>query len=192
MAKFQTLETQFISPENTQLKSQRLPELVHLNDPAFMVMIDFSQVPAFKIKHDATLEDAQHEMEFHGTHFMLVHNNDCQLIGVLTATDLLGEKPIKVSSDIRIAHDDIPVEKLMTPLQDVPTLSVDVMDFARVGHIIKTLHTADSPFALVTQTQSDGKESIRGYFSTSQISKQLHHNIRRGAVDIDKFLDEHS
>lgn len=191
MTKFKTLETQFISPENTQLKSQRLPELVHLNDPAFMIMIDFSQFPAFKIKQDATLEDAQHEMEFHGTHFMLVHNPDCQLVGVLTASDLLGAKPIKVSSDLRIAHDDIPVQHLMTSLNKIPTLSIEIIEYARVGHIIKTLHTVDAPFALVTQPQTDGKESIRGYFTTSQISKQLHHNIRRGAVDIDKFLDEH-
>lgn len=190
MAKYTALETTTLAPAQIRLNAHRLPELVHLSDPALSVMVDFSQQPALIIEDNTTLETAQHEMEFHGSHFILVCDQDHHLVGVLTATDLLGEKPIQVASDTRITRNDIPVSRLMTPIAEAPAIQLDTLDYARVGHIIKTLHAIDSAYMLVIRVNADETQVIRGYFSTSQISKQLHHNVRRGAYDIDKHLDE--
>lgn len=187
MAKYQPLETINISPTNLQLTINKPPELIHFDDPAFMAMVDFKKMTPNTILQSTDLETAQHEMEFHGTHFMLVLNDQDQLIGVITASDLLGEKPIKVASSTGLTHNNIPVDRLMTQITDVPALDIDAVSYARVAHIIKTLHEIKSPYALVLKQIDNDTQKLRGYFSTSQMSKQLHRNVRLGAIDIDNL-----
>ncbi|WP_251365834.1 hypothetical protein [Coxiella-like endosymbiont of Rhipicephalus sanguineus] len=45
MPRYESLKTIKFSPETTFLRSYKLPELVHLDDPALAVMTDFSQIP---------------------------------------------------------------------------------------------------------------------------------------------------
>ncbi|WP_244897094.1 hypothetical protein [Candidatus Coxiella mudrowiae] len=45
MARYESLKTIKLSPETTFFRSHKLPELVHLDDPALAVMTDFSQMP---------------------------------------------------------------------------------------------------------------------------------------------------
>jgi CBS-domain-containing membrane protein len=186
MAKYQPLEIKNISSEHIHLKTHHLPEIIHFDDPAFIAMVDFRNQAPHTLPETTELEAAQHEMEFHGTHFMLVTNSADKLIGVVTASDLLGEKPIQVASHTRIAHDKIQLSHLMTSIEKIPALDVEAVSYAKVANIIKTLHSINSPYALVIRQLDDGTQRLRGYFSTSQMSKQLHQNVRKGAIDIDQ------
>jgi CBS-domain-containing membrane protein len=185
MVKYETITTLELDKNDTILKSHNMPELVHLDDPAFTVMIDFCQTPAFCIKNSANMLDAQHEMEFHGTHLMLVNDENNHVIGLLTTEDLLGEKPIKVIQETRLPREKIMVNRLMTPINMVPAFNIESIEKSRVGNVIHTLHTIESPFALVVRVMDDGEKVLRGCFTTSQISRQLHHNVRKRIPDID-------
>lgn len=185
MIKYETIGTLQLHSSDTILKSHNMPELVHLDDPAFTVMIDFCQAPAVTIKESTSMNDAIHEMEFHGTHLMLVTNNDNHVQGILTTEHLLGERPIKIIQETRETRHTITVKMLMTPLEDIPAFNIDAVEKARVGNVIRSLHTIDSPYALVVRIMEDNEKILRGCFTTSQISKQLHHNVRKRIRDID-------
>lgn len=185
MINYETIKTLELHPNDTILKSQTLPELVHLDDPAFMVMIDFGQNPAFCIRETASMIDAQHEMEFHGTHLMLVNDNHNHIKGVLTAEHLLGEKPIKVIQQTRMSRDQLTVDRLMTPIKYIPAFEIESIEKARVGNVLHTLHRIESPLALVVRAMEDGEKILRGCFTTSQISRQLHHNVRKSIPEIE-------
>ena len=186
MVKYETVETFPLSSSDTILRSSNdMPELVHLDDPAFTVMVDFCQTPGFTVRDIASMQDAKNEMEFHGTHFMLVVNGDNHIKGLLTSEDLLGQKPIKVVEEDRVSRDKILVRMLMTKLHQVPAFNIESVEAARVGNILTTLHEIDSPFALVVRLLEDGEKVLRGCFTTSQISRQLHSNVRKRIHEID-------
>ena len=189
MIKYETIETLQLSSSDTILKSHDMPELVHLDDPAFTVMLDFCQTPALTINESTSMSDAQNEMEFHGTHLMSVVDDEHHIKGLLTAEDLLGEKPIKVIQEMRTSRDKIPIRMLMTKLKYVPAFNITSVEKSRVGNVLKSLHELDSPFALVVRVHDDGEKILRGCFTTAQISRQLHHNVRKRIHDVDSVSE---
>lgn len=180
MTNYELIDTLSLSSDDTLLKKRDLPELVHLSDAAFSVLIDFSQTPAITIDEHTTMEEAQHELEFHSTHFMLVTDENHHVIGIVTSEDLLGAKPIQIIQQNRIDRDKVLVNLLMTPLNKVPAFNLESIALARVGNVIKTMHALKSPNAFVVKIKEDGSKILRGCFTTSQISKQLHYNVRKG------------
>lgn len=189
MIKYETIKTIQLDSSNTILTLHNMPELVHLDDPAFTVMLDFCQTPALTLNENTSTRDAQNEMEFHGTHLMTVIDDKHHIKGLLTAEDLLGEKPIKVTQEMRITRDEIPVRMLMTKLKYVPAFNITSVEKTRVGNILKTLHELDSPFALVVRVDNNGEKILRGCFTTAQISRQLHHNVRKRIHDVDSVSE---
>ena len=178
MINYEPIPVLELSQDNTLLKTHELPELVHLDDPALTVLIDFYQAAPSTIKNTATMNEAIHDMELHEVQLLLVMNAEHHLIGLLTTEDVLGEKPIKYIQQNRLSRNDVTVNMLMTPITKVPAFASDVVEKTRVGNIVKTLHTLNAPSALVIEAEGD-KKILLGAFTTGQISKQLHHNVRQ-------------
>jgi CBS-domain-containing membrane protein len=178
MAKYELLKTVQLSAENTFLRASNLPELVYLDDPAFAVMCDFSLLPPRMISADETMDDALNEMKFNGVHLLLVQGKDNNIIGVIGSEDILGEQPIKLIQEKRIKRSQITVRTLMTPVEKIAAFDMKALEHAKVGHIITTLKTLRTHYALVIANHTaDGAQILRGIFTTSQISRQLHMDI---------------
>jgi CBS-domain-containing membrane protein len=176
MTKYETLTTLCLDPQQTRLCTDTLPEVMHLDDSALAVMIDFKQTPAKTITADTSIDDALHRMKMQGAHLLFVVNQDGQPLGLITSEDLLGEQPIKIQQERRIPRSKLLATFLMTPIEKIPGLPVDVVSHFKVGNIINTLKTCDSHYALVLK-EKNGEKMIVGLFTASQISQQLHRNI---------------
>lgn len=143
---------------------------VTLDSPATSVMTDFSQVPAAVIEPDASIETANDLMKRRGVRALLV--TDPHVIGILTATDLLGEKPVKLVLDRGLRRDEIRVADIMTPRELIELIPLSEIREARVGHIVATLKQAGRQHLLVGEHASSGVV-VRGIFSLSQVARQL-------------------
>lgn len=178
MAKYEVLPTTEILPNGTMLHAQHLPELVHLDDPAIEVMTDFTLSPALTILPTDTMDHAIREMEILGVHLLLVINEEGHFQGILSSEDVWGEKPIKMIQERRIHRDQVLVRTIMVPYSEITAFDFDLIKSAKVGHIVKTLSEHKQHYALAvspcTETQV---QLIRGIFTASQISKQLHIDI---------------
>src|SRR5690242_12620127 len=75
--------------------SQSLPEKVTLDDPALQVLTDFQRVTAVIILAGDTLDEAHHRMIQRGIRLLLVVDQDRKVVGVITANDIVGEKPLQ-------------------------------------------------------------------------------------------------
>jgi CBS domain-containing protein len=178
MIKYELLKTVKLSADNTFLRSQKLPELVHLDDPAFAVMCDFSLIRPRTIHADESMDDALNEMKLHGAHLLLVQGHEGNIVGVIASEDILGELPIKIINERRIQRSQILVKALMTPIEKIAAFDIKTLDLAKVGHIITTLKNLRTHYALVIGNNTeDGSVILRGIFTTSQISRQLHMDI---------------
>lgn len=147
---------------------------VRLDSPALEVMTDFRQVAAATIDPDAPLDAANRFMIRRGVRLLLVTNDWREILGLITATDILGERPVKFAIDRGVKRQDILVRDIMTPRERLEVLWYADLATAEVGHIVATLKTAGRQHALVAESAEGGTgELVRGVFSLSQIARQL-------------------
>lgn len=182
MAKYEALAAVKLTETQLQLRSHKLPELVHLDDPAVSVMLDYSRVTPQTIGPNVSMDDALHEMEMIGAHLLLVVDEDDQVIGILSAENILGERPIKLIQERRIDRASVRVKMVMVPIDKVIALDSDDIKYARVGNIVNTLSAEHQRYALVVQSKNGDQIKLRGLFTSSQISKQLHRNVTNQTV----------
>jgi CBS-domain-containing membrane protein len=177
MIKYEQIPDIAIPKNGLKLRCHRRQELVHMDDPALAVMTDFSHIMAHTIDTHETIDDALNEMKLHGVHMLLVTDEEGHVVGIISTEDLLGEKPIKILQQSRIERSLITVAMLMLATNDVIAFDIKDVQQARVGNVVTTLKSSHQHYALVIRKNGDGEPFIRGLFSTSQISKQLHQDI---------------
>jgi CBS-domain-containing membrane protein len=149
------------------------PVRVALDSPALAVMTDFAQVPAATIERSASLAVANDYMITRGVRSLFVVSPDDRILGLITTTDLLGERPVRASQARGIKRHELTVGDVMTPAEEIVALTLDDVRSAKVGHIIASLKHAGRHHELVAEALPDGEVRIRGMFSVSQIARQL-------------------
>jgi len=153
---------------------QGLPQRVKMNDPAIDVMTDLKRVKAVTTGPTVSIELAQQTMIGASVRLLLVIDADGHILGVITARDIMGEKPVSYSSEHRVGRDSILVEDIMTPVGALEALDLEEVFQVRVGDVVATLREAGRQHALVIeQDANSGKPVVRGLFSATQIGTQL-------------------
>ncbi len=151
-------------------------------DPALRVMTDLKIVSAVTIDRHASIEHAMRLMVRRNVRLLLVVNVDNEIEGLITATDLLGEKPLLHLSEFGGRRDEIRVQDIMTPHERLEVLEYDEVRRARVGHVVATLTRSHRQHALVAERDRGGHTLVCGIFSTSQIARQLGQELQTGDV----------
>jgi Mg2+/Co2+ transporter CorC len=152
---------------------QKLPERVKLSDPAINVMTDLSKVSVVSVHDYAAMDKANAKMIRYGVRLLLVLDDNDQVAGLLTATDLLGEKPMHFLQNMGGTHADIMVRDIMTAQRDLETLKLDDVQNAQVGQIVASLKKSHRQHAMVVTESADGTQAVCGLFSITQIARQL-------------------
>lgn len=155
---------------------------VFAESPAIDVMTDLRLVAAATIAPETPLAEANQAMILRGVRSLFVVDSNRAMIGMLSATDLLGETPVKIAAQRGMRPTDLSARDLMTPIGAVEAVSVDRVMRAEVGHVVATLKRSGRQHLLVVQTESDGKVCVRGLFSASQIARQLGIPMHAGEV----------
>ena len=143
---------------------------VTLDEPAFAVMTDLREVPAATTSAGESVDRAHAYMLQRGVRLLFVVDRDGAIEGVITATDILGEKPLRVAQSRGIPHGELAVADLMTPATQLEALSLQDVSQMRVGHIVATLKQVRRQHVMVCE---DGGRVVRGLFSASKVARQL-------------------
>jgi hypothetical protein len=113
-----------------------------------------------------------------GVRLLLVVDVRDTVVGLLTATDVLGEKSLRVAVERGIKRDELTAGDLMTPAESVEVIALRDVEGARVGHVLETLRRAGRQHALVVEEEvaagpGPRRAAVRGIFSVSQLARQL-------------------
>jgi CBS-domain-containing membrane protein len=149
------------------------PKPVTIDSFALEVMTDLQRVYAAVIEPQESMEAAKQYMIQRGVRLLLVLGQEKNLLGLITANDIQGEKPMRVVQERGIRHSEIIVSDVMTPLDRVQAIPIEEARSAKVGHVIASLKSAGRQHALVVETASSSHTAVRGIFSLSQIARQL-------------------
>jgi CBS-domain-containing membrane protein len=136
-------------------------------------MTDLKSVTAVIILSGDTVEEAHRRMIQRGVRLLLVVDQDRKVVGVITATDILGEKPMQVIAQRGIRREELIVRDIMTPQDKLEVLSVNDVRAAKVGHVVATLQHSGRQHAIVVEYDAAGRQTVRGLFSSTQVARQL-------------------
>lgn len=153
---------------------QNLPERVTLNSPALDVMTDFKVVTAYTIFPLESIEEAQHKMAHRGVRMLLVVDAKNTILGLVTTTDLMGEKPMQVIQNTGCTHAEVLVQDIMTPGDKLEVICLNDVERARAGNVLATLQASGRQHALVVDRPAPGlPQKVRGILSLSRLTRQL-------------------
>lgn len=173
-----------LKPVVTYWHPQEPSEVIHWEDPALNAMVDFKYFKAATISPEESLDAALMGVKSSPYHVLLVVDPEQHIIGLVSAEDLLGEKPLKTIQDRRLARADLTVRMVMVPHRDIMTLDLEQLKHAKVGHLIETLRAHKQHFALVVKVdEAHNGQIVRGLFSAAQISKQLGQDITGAVIE---------
>lgn len=179
MTQFELIAIEPASNQDTiTIQNYELPEIVHLDDPAYSVMHDYSKKTPITIDHQENIDSAFHDMRIHNLHIMLVVKDNNQAIGIISSEDIQGEKPIKIIQNRRIQREAIKVTMIMTPISQLIKVNFEDIQHNRVGNVITTLKEYNNHYAaVISKDPSNNSDILRGLFDLSQICRQLHKDI---------------
>lgn len=152
---------------------QSFRKSVKLSDPATDVMTDTTKVSAVSIRADRSMQRANDKMIRYGVRMLLVLDDKEEIAGLITATDVLGEKPVRFLQDMGGTSADILVRDIMTPQSELEVMKFEDVRRADVGQIVATLKKSNRQHGLVVTEGPDGRQTICGLFSVTQIARQL-------------------
>ncbi len=146
---------------------------VSLEDPAVRVMTDLKTVAAITISPSSNLDDAADRMLKMKVKLLFVTDSSERITGLITYSDLQGERPILLQQQNGILRSEITVNDIMTRTESLDAIEWSVTEKAKVGDIAMTLKKLNRQHALVVDKGAENTPYVRGIFSTTQLSKML-------------------
>lgn len=170
--KFKSLkrETKLYQPFSMRTAS------IDFDEPAIMVMTDFKHTMPFSIEPTVAIEVANEKMKNCGVRLLFVSDVDNNVLGLVTAEDILGEKPVLYIQDHGGQRGEIIVLDVMTKWEDIDVVTLDEVSDATVGDVIETMQQATKHHILVVD-RIYGKQVVRGLFSKTQVGRQVGEEI---------------
>jgi signal-transduction protein with cAMP-binding, CBS, and nucleotidyltransferase domain len=166
--------------------ARQLHERVTLESSALEVMTDLAQFPALTIEAEAAIEAAHAKMIGQSVRLLFITDARDHVLGLITATDLLGEKVVQAMQASGVSRQELRVREIMTPRERLEVISIEDIRGAKVGHVVSTLQQAGRQHAIVVEAQEPtfherlaillqpvSSQTVRGLFSTTQIARQL-------------------
>lgn len=158
------------------------PHLPHVgknaepHHPALSLLTDLHQSACVVANQHDDLDKTLHLMKRAGVRMVFVSGAEGELVGMVTAEDIQGERPV-----VRATGQHVPVSELELAHVMVPVGSWDVVDMAqvrtaRLGDIAETLHEHNLRYLLVTQTKN-GQTFLRGLFSARRLEMAMRQPI---------------
>ena len=163
---------------------------VTAESPAAQVMTDLTRVAPATIRPQAPLAGANQFMIARGVRLLLVADDQENVLGVISATDILSERAMRVAIERGLRRDELTVADVMTSAEQVEVIAYEDVVSARVGHVLETLRRAGRQHALVVDFDEvaarrlleppSRRTMVRGIFSLSQIARQLGVAVQTG------------
>lgn len=145
-----------------------------VNSPALEVMTDFRRLAPVTVSRDASLDDANRIMTLCRAHYLLVSDEQMQLLGIVSEAGTRGHRPLAVAHAMGIRPGELVVGNVMiSKHDDAEVIHLRDVVGAKVGHVMATLKALGVPYCLVVEHDENDEHVLCGVFSLAQIERQL-------------------
>lgn len=166
----------FRFPQGTSIAQAQPPQhdVVTPQSPALDVMTDLTTVRAATVAPGSALAQAELIMIHQGVRLLFVVSSMPGVDGIITASDLHGERPMRLVHQRGVKYEELTVGDVMTPLSAINAVTYGALKYASVAEVIDTLLHSSQPHLLVIEhATADTPLRIRGIISKTQVERQL-------------------
>lgn len=150
---------------------------VTLDAPAITVMTDLARTKAATVHPGTQLRQAEQAMIYLGVRMLFVVSEMPALEGLVTTTDLHGDRQMRLVHERGVRWDELAVADVMTELSMLDAIPFEAIRGASVGDLVATLKRFGRTHLLVVQSDARRGTRVRGVVSRSQIERQLGQSI---------------
>ena len=149
-------------------------DAVGLDAPALTVMTDLTKVKAATTSPATTLRQAEQLMIYQGVRMLFVVSEMPSLEGLITTTDLHGDRAMRIVQQRGSRYDELSVGDVMVPLSALDAIDHAQMKAATVRNVVATLRKHGRNHLLVVEADAPGApRRVRGVVSRAQVERQL-------------------
>lgn len=157
---------------------------VTLESPALAVMTDLTRVKAASTGPGTLLAQAEQLMIYQGVRMLFVVERMPQVLGLVTHTDLDGDRAMRIVQQRGLRHDEITVADVMTEAAALDAVEISAVRTASVSNVVASLKALGRHHLLVVDSVG-GTDSVAGeraaapgarivgVFSRTQVARQL-------------------
>jgi len=151
------------------------PWYVRATDPALSVMIDFRSRSSVTLSETALLNEAFGHMKHTGVRCaFVVDEKKNAVVGMLTAYDILGEKPQQHMRFTGVSHDDVLVKDIMQKISDWRVADIKDIEKSTVGDVLEMfMETGVTHLPVMETTESNEQQRLRGLLSFAKVKRLL-------------------
>lgn len=161
----------------TVLKPTPVAQNLELDDPAILVMTDFSYQRAITVGENRHIDAALEDMTRGGVRALLLVRDE-NVTGLITSYDIQGEHPILFLRSSRCIHPtclhrDVLVGNIMTPWAELKTLFFEDVRAAAVRNVANIFRSMDLMHILVVESVPGPGVTVHGMFSRTRPERQV-------------------
>lgn len=119
------------------------------NDPALLVLDDFTQHAPLHIKADIELAEVDALLETSQLRYACVLNRQDELVGVIAARDLHGRRAVQIAHELQLPWSEVAASYIMKPVSSLPLITREQLKQAVIGDAVATLQRSGKDFLLV-------------------------------------------
>ncbi len=143
-------------------------------DPALTVMTDFRERASVTVSESAPVDAALDHMKHAGVRSaFVIHAQRRVVVGLVTAHDLMGDKPVRHMEEQRVPRKDVHVRDIMVPLTDVASVDIREVEAATVADVARLFDASDLTHLAVTEPDEQGSVRLRGLLSAARVRRLL-------------------
>jgi CBS domain-containing protein len=143
------------------------------DDPAIAVMTDFREHSSVSVVEGTTLDAALEHMKHVGVRCAFVTSPARQVVGLITAYDILGEKPTRYTQATGGRRKDVVVDNIMTRIADWRTADVKDLERLTVAAVAHVFDETQLTHIAVMESGERGAKRLRGLLSAARVKRLL-------------------
>jgi CBS-domain-containing membrane protein len=143
-------------------------------DPALSVMTDFRERTSITVPATAQIDVALEHMKHTGVRSAFaIDEVQRVVVGLITAYDIMGEKPMRHMRASDIKRDQVLVRDLMTRPGDWLVLQLRQLESGTVGEVDRLFETTQLTHIAVIEAGERGEPRLRGLLSAARVRRVL-------------------
>lgn len=150
-------------------------------DPAISVMTDFRERGSVTVSENAKIDDALEHMKHIGVRCAFTIDDWSRVVvGLITAYDITGEKPIRYMQLAAIPRREVLVRDIMQRISEVRVADIQQIESATVAAVSDMFAERRLTHVPVMETSDTGEQRLRGLLSAAKVRRLLsRHELAR-------------
>jgi len=143
-------------------------------DPALTVMTDFRERPSVTVSEMSPIDAALEHMKHAGVRSAFATDSAGRsVVGLITAYDIMSEKPMRVVQAIATTRSDVLVRDIMQRVSDWKVLDIKDIEQASAASVARLFSESELTHVPVVETSAKGERRLRGLLSASKVKRLL-------------------